>query len=95
MTEHAVLIAVLILLLVSAVGGLFVVAHVATRRGFRMLRAMQIAETAVDVAVRYGGNAGPVKAVRKRLRDLQWEVGIEDDAGVPPVADTAAEDEEG
>lgn len=93
MTEHAV-IAVLVALLVSAVGSLTMAIYEAFRYINLTVRAMQIAETALDVAVRYGADAGPVEAVRRRLRDLQWEVGIEDAAGVPPVHKGVAEHNE-
>jgi hypothetical protein len=88
------MLAVMAVGLVVSWAALFILIYMATQRGFRMLRAIQIAETAVDVAMRYGGNAGPVKAVRKRLLDLKWEVGIRDAAGVPPVAEGADEDDE-
>jgi hypothetical protein len=73
-----------VLLLLAAIGAWM---HVAYRRGWRVLRAIQIAETAVDVARRYGGDAGPVEAVAQRLRDLKWEIGIEDTVLAPPVAE--------
>jgi hypothetical protein len=88
------MIAALAVAVAVSLAAVFVLLYMATQRGFHMLRAIQIAETAVDVAARYGGNAGPVKAVRKRLMDLKWEVGIRDSAGTPPVAESADEEEE-
>jgi len=85
------LIGILVVVAVSLLGGVVYATYLAIRRGLRMLRAIQIAETAVDVARRYGGDAGPVEAVARRLLDLKWQVGFEDAAGVPPTAEAVAE----
>lgn len=73
-------------LTLGALGAAAIALHVAYRRGWRLLRAIQIAEMALFVADN-GGPPGAVATVRRKLHDLKWEVGIEDNVLAPPVVE--------
>ena len=77
---------VLASLLVGALIAAAGAAWVATRRGFRMLRAIQIAEMALSAAK----NEGPrelADELRIKLHNLKWEIGIEDNVLAPPMGE--------